>query len=479
AGERETESALSVVLRASIEIRSSIVFATLIIALVFVPIFFLSGVEGRLLQPLGVAYLVALFASLFVAVTVTPALCLLLLPKSRAVQTGHEAKFARWLKARYAPWLEVALHRPWRVVLPAVTALLLALAAMPFFGRAFLPEFNEGSLTISAVTLPGTSLPESDALGRLLEETLLTHPEVISVARRTGRAEQDEHAQGVESAELDVALRMKARDKEEFLAALRESLAVVPGMNITIGQPISHRIDHMLSGTRANLAVKIFGPDLQRLRQLGQQVQTAMSGVRGVVDLSLEQQMEVPNLRVHFDRPALARYGLTVSDVSRTLEAAVQGVKVTTVIEGTHLHDLVVRLDDQARPVTLTKEQTALMGILTAPEAPADSSATPNSNWKLEALGDLMVDTPSGVRVPLRELGEVLKDLGPNAISREQVERKIVVSCNVAGRDIAAVVRDCEEVIAPLLAATSGYRVEYGGQFESAATAGRILLLVG
>lgn len=472
------QAALRVVLDASIEIRSSIVFATLIIALVFVPIFFLSGVEGRLLQPLGVAYLVALFASLLVAVTVTPALCLLLLPKSRVVQTGHEAMFARWLKARYSPMIEAALNRPWRVTLPAVAALLLALAALPFLGRAFLPEFNEGSLTISAVTLPGTSLPESDALGRRLEETLLTHPEVVSVARRTGRAEQDEHAQGVEAAELDVALRMKDRSKEEFLAALRESLAVVPGMNITIGQPISHRIDHMLSGTRANLAVKVFGADLQRLRQVGKQVEGAMAGVRGVVDLSLEQQMEVPNLRVHFDRPALARYGLTVGEVSRTLEAAVQGAKVTTIIEGTHLHDLVVRLDDHARPVTLAKERTALMGLLTAPGLAADS-APPHSHWRIEALGGLLVDTPSGVRVPLRELGEVLKDTGPNAISREQVERKIVVSCNVAGRDIASVVRDCEEVIAPILAGVPGYRVEFGGQFDSAAAAGRILVLVG
>jgi Cu/Ag efflux pump CusA len=476
-GARSGESALSVVLRASIEIRSSIVFATLIIALVFVPIFFLSGVEGRLLRPLGVAYLVALFASLFVAVTVTPALCLLLLPRSRAVQTGHEAKFARWLKARYAPWLESALNRPWRVTLPALAALLLAVAAMPFFGRAFLPEFNEGSLTISAVTLPGTSLSESDALGRRLEETLLTLPEVVSVSRRTGRAEQDEHAQGVESAELDVALRMRDRSKAEFLAALREALAVVPGMNLTIGQPISHRIDHMLSGTRANLAVKIFGPDLRRLRQLGEQAQRAMAGVRGVVDLSLEQQMEVPNLRVHFDRPALARHGLTVREVSRTLEAAVQGAKVTTIIEGTHLHDLVVRLDDHARPVSLTKEQTALLGLLTAPEPPP--AAPPVARWQLETLGDLLVDTPAGARVPLRELGEIIKDTGPNAISREQVERKIVVSCNVAGRDIASVVRDCEAVIAPLIAAAPGYRVEYGGQFESAASASRILVLVG
>lgn len=470
--------ALQVVLSASIEIRSSIVFATLIIAMVFVPIFFLTGVEGRLLQPLGVAYLVALFASLLVAVTVTPALCLLLLPNSRAVQAGHEARFAQWLKARYAPWLEAALNQPGRVTVPAVAALSVALAATPFLGREFLPEFNEGSLTISAVTLPGTSLPESDKLGRLLEATLLEHPQVVSVARRTGRAEQDEHAQGVEAAELDVALRMKDRSKQEFLAALRQSLATVPGINITIGQPISHRIDHMLSGTRANLAVKIFGPDLRRLRQLGEQVQAAISEVEGVVDLSLEQQMEVPNLRVHFDRPALARHGLSVREVSRALEAAVQGVKITTVIEGTHLHDLVVKLDDYASPVTLTKEKTALMGLLTA-SGSIDSKSAALSSWTPETLGSLLVDTPQGARVPLRELGEVLKDLGPNAISREQVERKIVVSCNVAGRDITSVVRDCESRIEPVMAAAAGYRVEYGGQFESAESARRVLMLVG
>jgi Cu/Ag efflux pump CusA len=479
--EQSRRPALKVVLDASLEIRTSIVFATFIIALVFLPIFFLAGVEGRLLRPLGVAYLVALLASLFVAVTVTPVLCSLLLPASRAVRTGHEAALARWLKSRYTPLLNSALAHPWRFTVPALLALLLALAAIPFLGRAFLPEFNEGSLTISAVTLPGTSLQESDELGRIAEKTLLSHPEVVSVARRTGRAEQDEHAQGVEASELDVALQMKKRSKEEFLAAARESLAAIPGMNITIGQPISHRIDHMLSGTRANLAVKIFGPDLQRLRELGEQVRETMSGVRGVVDLSLEQQMEVPTLRIHFDRPALARYGLSIRDVSRTLEAAVQGAKVTTIIEGTHLHDLVVRLDDGIIPaVSPGKEQSALMGIINAPGGAVDRpDRSPPTGWKLEALGDLLVDTPTGVRVPLRALGQVLKDSGPNAISREQVERKIVVSCNVTGRDVASVVRDCEKLIAPIISRAAGYRVEYGGQFESATAASRTLLLVG
>ncbi|MSU27590.1 MAG: efflux RND transporter permease subunit [Pedosphaera sp.] len=445
----QRRNALAVVLNASIEIRSSIVFATLIIALVFVPVFFLGGVEGRLLQPLGVAYLVALLASLIVAVTVTPVLCLLLLPNSRAVLTGHESGFVRLLKRGYTPLLNGALRHPWFVTLPAVALLAVALLATSFFGRAFLPEFNEGSLTLSAVTLPGTSLAESDALGRVVEQTLLSSafPEIISVARRTGRAELDEHAQGVEAAELDVSLKMGQRSKAEFLAALREALSLVPGMNVTIGQPISHRIDHMLSGTRANIAVKIYGSDLYQLRTLAEKARAAMAGVPGVVDLSVEQQTEIPVLTVKFDRPALARHGVTIREVARVLEAGLQGVKATRIIEGQSAYDLVVRLAD------------------------ADG-------WRTDTLGDLLVDTPAGAKVPLRTLAEIRKDSGPNQVLREQVERKIVVQCNVAGRDVTSVVRDCQKLVNPILAATPGYRVEFGGQFESAEEAGRILLLV-
>ena len=445
----QRRNALAVVLNASIEIRSSIVFATLIIALVFVPVFFLGGVEGRLLQPLGVAYLVALLASLIVAVTVTPVLCLLLLPNSRAVLTGHESGFVRLLKRGYTPLLNGALRQPWFVTLPAVGLLAVALVATSFFGRAFLPEFNEGSLTLSAVTLPGTSLAESDALGRVVEQTLLSSafPEIISVARRTGRAELDEHAQGVEAAELDVSLKMGQRSKAEFLAALREALSLVPGMNVTIGQPISHRIDHMLSGTRANIAVKIYGSDLYQLRTLAEKARAAMAGVPGVVDLSVEQQTEIPVLTVKFDRPALARHGVTIREVARVLEAGLQGVKATRIIEGQSAYDLVVRLAD------------------------ADG-------WRTDTLGDLLVDTPAGAKVPLRTLAEIRKDSGPNQVLREQVERKIVVQCNVAGRDVTSVVRDCQKLVNPILAATPGYRVEFGGQFESAEEAGRILLLV-
>lgn len=438
---------LQVVFDASVEIRRSIVFATLIIALVFIPIFFLGGVEGRLLKPLGVAYLVALSASLIVALTVTPVLCYFLLPKSKGVQAEHEPKFVQWLKARYAPILQSALAHPWRFTLPAVVVLAIALLATTRMGRAFLPEFNEGSLTISAVTLPGTSLAESDALGRVVEQTLLGFPEVVSVGRRTGRAELDEHAQGVEAAELDVSIAMKDRGKAEFLEALRASFSQVPGMNITIGQPISHRIDHMLSGTRANIAVKIFGADLYQLRSLAEKSRQAMQGVAGVVDLSVEQQTEVPVLKVKFDRAEIARHALTIRDVARAVEAALQGVKASRVLEGQSAYDLVVRLADA-------------------------------ESWQLDTLGDLLVDTPAGARVPLRSLARIQRDTGPNQILREQVERKIVVQCNVAGRDVTGVVHDIQKLVNPIIGEARGYRVEYGGQFESAAEAGRTLTLV-
>jgi len=445
--EGKRRAVLQVVFDASVEIRSSIVFATLIIALVFVPIFFLAGVEGRLLQPLGIAYLVALGASLIVAVTVTPVLCYFLLPKSEGVQTEHEPRFVQWIKSRYAPILQSALAHPWRYALPAVVVLAIALLATTRMGRAFLPEFNEGSLTISAVTLPGTSLAESDALGRVVEQTLLGFPEVVSVARRTGRAELDEHAQGVEAAELDVSIVMKDRNKHEFLEALRAAFSQVPGMNITIGQPISHRIDHMLSGTRANIAVKIFGADLYHLRSLAEKSRQAMQGVYGVVDLSVEQQTEVPVLKIRFDRDEISRHALTIRDVARTVEASLQGVKASRVLESQTAYDLVVRLADAG-------------------------------GWQLGTLGDLLVDTPSGVRVPLHSLARIQRDTGPNQILREQVERKIVVQCNVAGRDVTGVVQDIQKLVNPIIGAARGYRVEYAGQFESATEAGRTLTLV-
>jgi CzcA family heavy metal efflux pump len=369
--EAERQPALQVVLSASREIRSSIVFATLVVVLVFLPLFFLSGVEGRLLAPLGIAYVVSLTASLFVAVTVTPVLCSFLLPGSKAVTKAHEPRFALWLKRRYAPLLSGAMRR-WRLVAGVAFALLaVAGVALVLAGRSFLPEFREGTLVVAAVTLPGTSLAESDAMGRRIEEILLGHPEVVTVARRTGRAEMDEHAQGTNAAELDVTLRETDRSREDFLDELRRDLTMLPGMNITIGQPIGHRIDHMLSGTRASIAVKVFGDDLSELRRLGAEVEAAMRSVPGVVDLAREQQSDIPFARVRFDRPAIARHGMRIADVARALEVGSGVHVVSQVMEGQAVFDLVVRTDP-------TRVRT------------------------FEDLRELLVVTPGGARVPLR-----------------------------------------------------------------------------
>ncbi|MFB6351643.1 MAG: efflux RND transporter permease subunit, partial [Bradymonadaceae bacterium] len=318
-------SAMDVVFAASSEIRSAIVYATLIIVLVFLPLFFLQGIEGRLLQPLGVAYIVSLGASLLVALTVTPALCLYLLPGTSGVEDAEGGKVMGWLESGYTPILDWSIAH-WKTVV-GVSVVLSAGAVVGFTqaGQSFLPSFNEGSLTVAAVTQPGTSLETSDRLGKQVEEVLLSQPEVTSTARRTGRAEQNEHAQGVYSSEIDVSLEMKDRSKAEMLADLREDLKAVPGMNITIGQPISHRIDHMLSGTRANVAVKIFGSDLHRLRTLAKQVRSAMSGVDGVVDLNISKVLDVPFLEVDFDRRAIAEHGLNVGEVAETVETAYRG----------------------------------------------------------------------------------------------------------------------------------------------------------
>jgi CzcA family heavy metal efflux pump len=446
--EDKRKPTLQVVFAAGAEVSKAVIFTTLIIDLVFVPIFFLSGVEGRLLRPLASAYIVSLSASLLLALTVTPVLCDLLLPGSRAVRTGHEPVVVTWLKAHYAKILNPVLSHPWRVTVPAALALVLALGSTFFMGRSFLPEFNEGTLTLSAVTLPGTSLEQANEYGILIEKTLLAHPEVTGVARRQGRADLDEHAQGVESSEIDVSLKMQKRTKKELVAALRRDFSLIPGMNIIIGQPISHRIDHMLSGSRANVAVKIFGDNLYQLRLLAEKARRAMETVPGVVDLSVEQQTDVPIVRAHFDRNAIARHGLTVRDVALTMEAAIKGVTVSRVLEGRNSFDLVVRL-------------------------------TEAEGWSTGDIGELLVDTPGGAKVPLKSLADIRKETGPNYISREQVERKIVVMCNTAERDVTSVVNDCQKVVDPLVNEVAGYRVEYGGQFQSAAEAGRIISMLG
>ncbi len=444
----ERQPVLEVVYRASAEVRGSIVFATLIIVVVFLPLFLLESVEGRLLAPLGFAYVIALGASLVVALTITPALCSLLLPRARMVLQGGEPWLVRRLKQLYQPTVRWAVNHS--LVIMISSGLLLGAAVFSFrwIGRSFLPEFNEGALTIQAVTLPGTSLAESDQLGRQLERILLSVPEVASTARRTGRAELDEHVQGVESAELDVSLRMGDRTKQEVLAEIREKATLLPGVNVTVGQPISHRIDHMLSGTRANIAVKIFGDDLATLRALAQQVQALMQTVPGVVDLSIEQQMDIPTLRVRFDRPMLARYGLPAGEAAQTLQTALLGLEVGQILEGQVSFPLVVRY-------------------------------MPDGTQDLESIRQMMLDTPSGAQVPLSAVSEIREDRAPNFISRENVQRKIVVQCNVAGRDLRSVVNEIQRIVGTSVSLPRGYHTEYGGQFESEAQASERLLWLG
>lgn len=434
---------LLVVYDASREIRASIVNATLIIIVVFLPLFFLGGVEGRLLRPLGFAYVVAILASLLVAVTVTPVLCAYLLPRARAVEEERESRLVRWLKRRYARTLEVVLARPRAVLVGAGVALGLAIACVPFLGSSFLPEFNEGALTVSVVTVPGTSLVEADAIGRRVEQILLATAGVESTDRRQGRAELDEHAQGVNAAEIDVTLEAQV-DKEHLFTALRREFAAIPGTNVTVGQPIGHRIDHMLSGTRANIAVKIFGPDLYELRQVGAQVESAMRGVPGVADLQLEQQMDVPQLQIRADRGAMARYGMTVGQLAEAIDVAFNGEVVSQVLEEGRSYDLVVRF-----PAALRANAQAIAGVI--------------------------FDTPTGQRVPLSELATIDVTRGPNTISRENVQRKIVVQANVAGRDLGSTVADIRRAVADEVRMPAGYHVVYGGQFESQGEATRVL----
>jgi CzcA family heavy metal efflux pump len=444
----EQRPTLEVVYLASREIRSSIIFATIIVMIVFLPLFFLAGVEGRLLQPLGFAYLISLFASLVVALTVTPALCAYLLPGMRSILEGREPVLARALKRGYQRLLPHALHHPQMVMGAAGLLLVGTLATTPRMGRAFLPAFNEGALVISAVTLPGTSLAESNALGSTIERLLLEVPEVVATARRTGRAELDEHVQGVESAEIDVRLEPEGRPREVVLQEIRDRLSLVPGTNITIGQPISHRIDHMLSGSRANVAVKIFGDDLVVLRALGEQAVSAMQDTPGLVDLALEPQADIPTVRVGFDRAALARHGLPAGQAALALETALLGREVGQIIDDQMMYPLILRY-------------------------------MPTDMANLDALWQTRIDMPAGARVPLGSLADIVEDRGPNFIGRENVQRRIVVTSNIAGRDLGSVVTDIRDRVAAGVTLPDGYRVEYGGQFEAEAEASRLLLGLG
>lgn len=445
--EGERAPVLATVFEASREIRSSIVSATAILMIVFLPLLFLQGLEGRLLLPLGVAYLVAIASSLLVAVTVTPAMCLLLLPSATAA-AAVEPPVLRRLEALYAPALRVALGYPRLVVAGGGLTIAAGLVALAFTGRSFLPEFNEGSLTIAAVTLPGTSLEQSDLLGTLAERALLADPAVVSTARRTGRAERDEHVQGVESAEIDVRLRDDPRGREQLFADVRARLAAVPGVQFTLGQPISHRIDHMISGQRAALSVKVVGEDLRDLRVQAERVREAIADVPGLVDLTVEQAVDIPQVLVRVDRHAAAQYGLSAGEAAQAAGTALWGKAAGRVYEFGTVADVVVRYEAAVRE-------------------------------SIEAVQRTRIPVPSGAIVPIAAFAEVRADKGPNYILRENVERRIVVTANVAGRDLRGVYEDVRGRVAERVALPVGVRVEYAGQFEREEAAGSQLLVLG
>lgn len=443
----ERQSAFHVVFEGSKEIRASILNATFIIIVAFVPLFFLSGMEGRMLKPLGVAYIVSLFMSLIVAMTITPLLCKLMLSGDKYLgKKEKDSWVARKLAATYARSLAWTLNHKKSVFFSTVGLFIVSLVLFSTMGRSFLPEFNEGALVISAVSKPGISLEENSRLGNLIETELLSIPEVVKTARRTGRGELDEHSQSSNSAEIDVKFVLKDRSQAKFMEDVRKKLAGVPGMATTVGQPLGHRIDHMLSGTRANIAIKIFGTDLNRLFALGNQIKGAVDGIEGLVDVSVEQQTETPQLQIRADRDMLMRYGITIDQFNKFVELAFSGEKIGSIYEGQRSFDLVLRLN---------KDYTE----------------------SIDDLKNALIDIPSGGKVPLDEIAEIVSAAGPNAITRENVQRKMVVSANVAGRDLQGVVDDIKKNIDQKIKLPEGYRVEYGGQFESAQNASRTLLI--
>ena len=444
----ERDSIFNVVYNGSCEIRTSIINATLITIVAFTPIFFLSGMEGRMLKPLGIAYIIALLMSLVVALTVTPLLCKLMLTSDKYLaKQEKESWVARHLSRAYTKSLEWALGHKKSVIGGTLLVFIIALAMFFNMGQSFLPDFNEGSLTISAVCKPGVSLFENNELGKIIERELLSIPEVTSTARRTGRGELDEHSQSTNGAEIDVNFQLGDRSQEEFLTDVREKLASVPGIASTVGQPLGHRIDHMLTGTRASIAIKIFGPDLTQLFMTANDIKAEIEGIEGLVDVSVEQQTETPELQIRAKRDMLARYGISMEEFNHFIELAFSGEKISEVYEGQRSFDLVLRLNK-------------------------------NYTESIEGIKSALIVNGEGAMIPLEEIAEIVSVGGPNSISRENVQRKIVVSANTSGRDVVSIVNEIEQRVNEHVNIPENYLVEYGGQFQSAKKASRTLLIM-
>lgn len=441
------EPVTAVIFKASSEIRNSIVFATLIIVLVFLPLFSLSGFEGRMFAPLAFAYIISVAASLVVALTVTPVLCYFLLRRADVLHDEKDSRLVTWLKRRYARLLDWTLRHPFKIIGTSAVMLAVALVMFPLMGREFLPPFNEGTLNINANLPPGTSLQESNRIGNIIEKVLHDVPEIVSTTRRTGRAELDEHAAGVNTSEIEVVTKEGDRKHSVVMEEVRQKLAQIPGVEAEVGQPISHRIDHLLSGTRAQIAIKLFGPDLATLRTKANEIRGAMAVVPGIVDLLVEPQVGVPQVQVNLNRQAAAAVGLRADDLTKAVEIAFNGEAVSQVLEEQRTYDVFVRFNDSARQ-------------------------------SIESISRTLIDTPTGAKVPIAQVAEVRTDQGPNTINRENVQRRIIIQANVAGRDLGSVIADVRTAIGSQVALPQGYFVQYGGQFEAQEKASRQITLL-
>ena len=433
---------LEVIASASREVRTGVVYATLIVVLVFVPLFFLPGIEGRLFTPLGIAYVVSILASMLVAVTVTPVLCYYLLPHMKQLHAG-DSPLVTWLKRQDGKLLHWSFGHARTLLMAALVAVVLAVVSIPFFARTFLPAFNEGTLTVNVVLNPGTSLAESNRIGTLAEQLVAQVPEVTKVGRRTGRAELDEHAEGVHYTEMDVDLKPSDRSREAIIGDIRARLAVLPA-NSNVGQPISHRLDHLLSGVRAQIALNIYGDDLDTLRGLAADLRTRLRSIPGVTDLQIEKQVLIPQIKIRLDYEKVARYGVAPGTLLRSLEQMIEGEKVTQLVEGNRRFDLVVRL--------------------------------PESGRSLQELSNLLIETPSG-HVPLSQLATLEDSDGPNQVSRENGHRRIVISANTDGTDMSKVIAAIRAELAAK-ALPEGYFTALEGQFQAQEQAARLIAVL-
>lgn len=439
--------ALIVIKQATTEIRNSIVFATVIVVLVFIPLFALQGIEGKIFLPLGIAYVTSILASLLVSVTLTPALCAYLLPTMKRMSHSDDGWLVRRIKATEKRLLDLVFPRA-AIVYSIIGVLFLgAVASYPFLGKEFLPEFNEGSVTINILSPPGTSLEEANRIGSIAERAILAVPEATKTGRRTGRAEQDDHAEGVHSSEVEVEIDASERTRAAILADIRQQLDQIPGIAINIGQPISHRIDHMMSGVRAQVAVKLFGPDLSVLRAKAEEIRQAMVSVKGAVDVFVERQVLIPQLHVIIDRERAARYGLMAGEVAQYAQLAMQGEVVGEVLDGQRTYEIMLRLADEFR-------------------------SDP------EAIQRIPIDIGNGASIPLGMVAKIEPAKGPNIINRENAQRRIVIQANVAGRDLVGAVTEMQTAIATEVQLPAGYFISYGGQFESQASAARLIALL-